>query len=268
MMNTTWLNKNFERIGARLKVLGDASTRRFNSSSIRLDIERDRQGEFFSLFMPTDNPPEVEVLNVQPSDRHLLLMARQDNEKNKFLCGHDERHWFVAGIPESASVGTVQQAKDALQPAEVRLALGNQKVSGKSRYRRKNDAYRRQGEWFFVPEPNLIVDENNILENEPIRRGSGKAHWLDYCYRSGGELVYVCRRHPNGVTESRYKTMLSKNPKAAQWNWTAMRRNMGVYARGRVRHPDHATINLHNWCRVLMNTENESRAMRHVAFLD
>jgi hypothetical protein len=47
-----------------------------------------------------------------------------------------------------------------------------------------------------------------------------------------------------------------------------MRRNAGVYVRGHVRHADHATIELHGWHRVLMNTEREAKAMRNVAFLD
>ena len=60
------------------------------------------------------------MLDVQPADRHLLLMVREGGEKPKFLCGHDERHWFVAAVPESAPVGTVRAAKEALKPAEVR----------------------------------------------------------------------------------------------------------------------------------------------------
>jgi len=47
-----------------------------------------------------------------------------------------------------------------------------------------------------------------------------------------------------------------------------MQRNAGVYVRGRIRHPDHATIRLHGWHRVLMNTESQAKAMRSVAFLD
>lgn len=47
-----------------------------------------------------------------------------------------------------------------------------------------------------------------------------------------------------------------------------LQRNPGVYVRGRIRHPDHATITLHGWHQVVMNTENESPAMRNVAFLD
>ena len=47
-----------------------------------------------------------------------------------------------------------------------------------------------------------------------------------------------------------------------------MRRNPGVYVRGKVRHADHKTIALHGWHRVLMNTEDQASAMRNVAFLD
>jgi hypothetical protein len=91
---------------------------------------------------------------------------------------------------------------------------------------------------------------------------------VEFCYRTGGEAVYVCSRRPNGVTAAEYKNIRSANPKAKGWGWRIMRRNPGVYVKGRVRHPDHATITLHVWHRVVMNTEGRSKAMRNVAFLD
>lgn len=126
VMDTDLLNKKFQRIGARLKVVERPRRRmRTASSLLTLDIGEDRRGEFFEIMPQTGISPEIEVLDVQPSDRHLLLLVREDGGKNKYLCGHDERHWFVAGIPESAPVGTVRQAKEALQPREVRsLASG------------------------------------------------------------------------------------------------------------------------------------------------
>ncbi len=108
-----------------------------------------------------------------------------------------------------------------------------------------------------------------MLRNEPIRRGNGgKPHWVESCYRTGGETVYVCASHPNGVAEAEYETILASNPKAKGWGWQVMQRNPGVYVRGSVRHADHKTIVLHGWHRVLMNTESQSKAMRNVAFLD
>jgi hypothetical protein len=268
-METAVLDKMFSRIGARLKVANRPANRFRTASALSLDVQNDRKGEFFEIARQPGTEAEIAVLDVQPADRHLLLLVREGKDKSKFLCGHDERHWFVAGIPESAPVGTVRQAKEALKPAEVQTAQGRLGLRAKARNRRKNAAYRRQGEWFFLPVPGFIVDEKVILKNEPLRRGNGgKPHWADFCYRTGGETVYVCARHPNGVTEAQYKSILAGSPKAKGWGWTTMRRNPGVYVRGRIRHADHATITLHGWHRVLMNTEGQSRAMRNVAFLD
>ncbi|MFO0953536.1 MAG: hypothetical protein U0835_20765 [Isosphaeraceae bacterium] len=269
-MDTTDLLSKFARIGARLKV-ADRPSRPFRAMSgvVSLDVQADRNGEYFEVVTPQGADTEVAVLDVRPADRHLLLLVREGDGKHKFLCGHDERHWFVAAVPESAPVGTVPQAKEALKPAEVRDAQANRGLRAEARNRRKNAAYRRQGEWFFLPVPGFIVDETLVLRNEPLRRGNGgKPHWCEFCYRTGGETVYVCSKHPNGVTPSQHRKILADNPKARGWGWQTMRRNPGVYVRGGVRHADHKTIVLHGWHRVLMNTETQAQAMRNVAFLD
>jgi hypothetical protein len=269
LMETNLLEIKFSRIGARLKV-ADHPIRRFGSTAeISLDIQADRKGEFFHIARQGDAEAEAVVLDVQPADRHLLLLVRENGEKHKFLCGRDERHWFVAAIPESAPVGTVRQAKEALKPSEVRAAQASQGLRAKARSRRKNAAYVRQGEWFFVPAPGLIVDERLVVRDEPLIRGNGgKPHWADLCYRTGGQVVHVCSRYPNGVTEAQYKRIMAGSPKAKGWSWRTMRRNASVYVKGRIRHRDHATITLHGWCRVVMNTESQSKAMRNVTFLD
>jgi hypothetical protein len=268
-MESDVLKTKFARIGARLKVV-DRPTRWFRTSNVlSLDVRTDRHGEFFEIAAPADTPTEVEILDVQPADRHLLLLVREGMDKNKYLCGHDERHWFVAGIPERAPVGTVRQAKEALQPPGVQFALGRKRVDGTARLRRKNAAFVRQGEWFFLPVPDMIVDDALVLRHEPLHRGAGgKAHWAEFCYRTGGETVYLCARYPQGVSEKIYRTMLANNREAARWMWHTAQRTSGVFVRGHVRHPDHRTIMLHGWHQVLMNTENQSRAMRHVTFLD
>ncbi len=269
-MDTSNLLTKFARIGARLKV-ADRPSRPFRAASgvISLDIGEDRDGEFFEVARRPGVDPEVAVLDVQPADRHLLLLVRDGGEKQKFLCGHDERHWFVAAVPETAPVGTVRQAKEALKPDEVQVAQGRRGLRAEARNRRKNAAYRRQGEWFFLPVPGFAVDEGLVLRNEPLRRGDGgKPHWCESCYRPSGETVFVCARHPNGVGEKVYRTILSASPRAKGWGWRTMRRNPGVYVRGKIHHADHKTIVLHGWHRVLMNTEGEAKAMRNVAFLD
>ena len=268
-MDTNLLNTKFARIGARVKVADRASRRSRTSSLISLDVQADRKGEFFEIVSQPGAEAEIAVLDVQPADRHLLLLVREGKDKSKFLCGHDERHWFVAGIPETAPVGTVRQAKEALKPAEVRTAQASKGLKAKARNRRKNAAFVRQGEWFFITDRDMAVNEKLVLTNEPLSRGNGgKPHWAEFCYRTGGETVYVCSRHPNGVTEPEYKGILAGSPKAKGWGWRTMRRNPGVYVKGRIRHTDHATITLHGWHLVLMNTEGQSKAMKNVAFLD
>lgn len=75
----------------------------------------------------------------------LLLLVRDGAEKSKFLFGHDERHWFVAAIPESArGVSGVATAMGALQPDAVRGAV--RRAKPKDPFRRKNKAFIRQGE--------------------------------------------------------------------------------------------------------------------------
>jgi hypothetical protein len=271
----------FERMGARLKVtivpVGaplQSDRRRLGADEqtrpVAVDIRRDDGGEFFELRRRSN--VDVQVLDVRPSDRHLLLMVREpDTEqarpvKSRFLCGHDERAWFVAAVPEAAHASNVQNAKDALKPPEVWAAIQNFGVSAKDRDRRRNEAFVRQGEWFFIPRRRLKVSEQLVLRREPIRRGSGKPHICQFVYRTGGQQVYVCPAYPNGLPASEYQAL----PQAERdrHGWRVMVRDARVFAKGAIRHPDHKTVWLDCWHQVVMNTETQARAMRHVAFLD
>src|SRR6059036_3967482 len=162
-MNTNLLDIKFARIGARLKIADRPARRSRTSGVISLDVQADRKGEFFEIVKQPGAEAEIAVLDVQPADRHLLLLVREGKDKSKFLCGHDERHWFVAGIPESAPVGTVRQAKEALKPAEVLSAQAGKRLRAEARSRRKNTAFVRQGEWFFLPVSGFAMDGNLVL---------------------------------------------------------------------------------------------------------
>ena len=223
-MDTSVLNNKFERIGARVKF-----SEQFDRSGVSLNIQTDRLGEYFDVAQPQRNLPELHVLDVQPVDRHLLLMVREPEGKHKFLCGHDERHWFVAAIPESAPVGTVRQAKEALKPVDVLHAQSLRGMRAKERNSRKNIAFRRQGEWFFLPDPKLLIDQKLVIRNEPLRRNDrGKPHWAEFCYRTGGEMVFVSPQYPAGLTPKQHENLLLKNPRATRWNWRLMSRNANV----------------------------------------
>jgi hypothetical protein len=229
----------------------------------RINVVHDR---FVIRFAGVGVEAEVEVVDVRPREHHLLLLVRSGEEKSKFLCGHDERNGFVAAIPESArGVTGVTTAKIALQPEAVQELI--ERVKPKNRVRRRNVAYVRQGEWFFVPaslrpEP----PDGQIRRNEPLSRGRGKAHVMQFVFRSGGEVVYTSRRHPQGITEADFQRLSEAERRNGLWRQFV--RDPEVYVKGAVRHPDHATIHLATWHRVYMNTEQGARAMQHVVFLD
>ena len=84
--------------------------------SVSIDIGNDRDGEFFDIAASQPAAVDLSVVDAQPRLRHLVLMSRDDDGKHKFLCGHDERHWFVAAVPETAAVSTVATAMEALKP--------------------------------------------------------------------------------------------------------------------------------------------------------
>ena len=83
---------------------------------------RNRRGEYFDItFAGEPGEVDLEVIDVRLRDRHLLLLARSAGEKSKFLLGHDERHWFVAAVPEAArGVTGVTMAKQRFTPQQRR----------------------------------------------------------------------------------------------------------------------------------------------------
>lgn len=275
-MDTFILKRHFARIGAQLDVVirpapPQRSTRPVlqrdrNPRDFALDVLSQRRAEVFALTVRADVQDDLDfvALDVQPKVRHLLLMARQPTTLNKFLCGHDERHWFVTGLPKE--VRTVQDALEALKPQAVQAAQLARHLRRKERVRRRNAAFLRQGEWFFLPRPQLEVDAQLILRHEPIQRSGSKPHRVEELYRLGGETVYVHQRFaPGGLPESEFRQFIRHNAEAAGQGWRLMRRNMEVYARGKVRHPDHATLDLPFWHLVVMNAEPLSE---NVVFLD
>jgi len=273
------LYRYFSKIGARVKVLeGTLHSRRRNrwgmfdpAPNVSFDVSRDKDGEFFEIRTAFGIEHELVVLNVEAKEKHLVLLSRQFGKrgrveaKQKFLCGHDERHWFVAAIPEDKPVSTVASAKIALKPGALRTREVVMGVSRRESFRRRNAAFIRQGEWFFMPAA-VNVNPLLVLKNERLSRGNGgKPHWAEECYRSGGDTVYVSAKYPTGLTEEEYEKLPADERNAG---FNVMKRGATVFVRGRITHPDHATVMLKGWHQVLMNTENQAKAMRFLAFLD
>ena len=272
-MDIDLLTRQFGTIGARLKV-EEWNPRRLMgvSEAFALDIGGDRRGELFVLKLRPGaaGAMDLTATDIRPHQRHLLLLDRTlagtGGDKRKFLCGHDERHWFVAGVPNARGVASVAAAMEALKPEVVVISQRRGGVRSKDWHSRANAGFIRQGEWFFLPRPDFEPPHAFLtLRDEPIRRGRGKPHMVEELYRDGGVSVYVHRNYPNGLTQEQYELLLDRKPKARAWDWRPMRRNPAVHARGRIRHPDHATIILPCWHQVVMSAENQGGP---VAFLD
>lgn len=164
-MNTNAIDKHFSRMGVRIKIERPEVPRRGwwapSPANYTVDVRSDRRGEHFVLTVPEslEDQLQFEVLQVKPKERHLLLLVKNpadgsdEETKDRFLCGRDERDWFVAAVP--GAVSTVPDAMESLKPEAVLDVQAQAKLNGKERNCRKNRAFRRQGEWFFVPPPEM-----------------------------------------------------------------------------------------------------------------
>jgi hypothetical protein len=255
------LSKHFEAIGARVK-FGPLRRPRWPANVSRapytIDIKRDSHGPFFDFGL-TDKAPEFEVLQVVPKERHLLLFT---SEGERFLCGHDERHWFVAELTEAVS--TVRAAKRALMPAAILERAGS--INPSKLDNRRNVVFKRQGEWFFVPAERDLTGQA-ILRNEPLRRnGRSKSHWCEELVRIGGETVYLVEGQM--YTEHELRQQVRRQPSFRFKSRETRVANAEVYVRGHVSHPDHATIKLEGWHRVMINRERPAGHSSRIVFLD
>ncbi len=260
-----WESERLRKVGRTGRGSGRAAMPR----SPTIDVERIRRRERFVIDVFDDPGAQVRILDLRPDARHLLLMVRSRGGVSKYLMGHDERHWFVAAIPEDARVRNVPDAMEALKPAGVRSRQAALGAKAKDRNRRLQTAYVRQGEWFFLPIPEMEADDCDVHRREPISHGRNKPHLCEELVRKGGRSVWV---HPvwapSGISDEERRAMTLEHPERAKARWEPRVADAEVYVRGYVRHPDHKTVHLKVWHRVLPNTEERAAASTTLRFLD
>ena len=212
------VSTEFDRMGARATIERISRKSPLMLRPMSIDIAEDDSGELFDIKIAAD--VQLDVMDVQPRDRHLLLAASNWLGEDRFLCGHDEFHWFVAALPNRAKPVGVETAKESLKPDLVRRIEGR-KHRGKRR--RKSDVFLRQGEWFFIPWPHASIDRRRIERNGLLRRGAGsKPHTCSFLFRDG-EREFECDRYPKlAFFESEYRNILRTRRKAKQWKWRAL----------------------------------------------
>jgi hypothetical protein len=143
-MKSESIANQFVRMGARFRVVRPDDLPRWRRrADYALDIATDKQGQVFQMQLSAEREAQldVHVLQCRRHERHLLLLVKTPEAKDRFLCGHDEREWFVAAVPGGAS--SVVQAKIALQPGGARVAADSASLNLRQRTRRHNRAFIR-----------------------------------------------------------------------------------------------------------------------------
>jgi hypothetical protein len=239
------------------------------SSGYRIDTRGRGKTERFQI----DTMPNIELvpLDTQPDEEAVLVMIRDNDAPHgrqnlaKMLLGHDERQLYVAAVPRETR--DVADAKERLKPAIVQNAEARAKVKASKKNKHRNEARIRQGDFFFVP-TTVELDERMIKMHQPLRRGRGNAHMLEEVIEMGGQAGY--ERFGSFINERQYQSLEEKDKQG----YRKTLRNPTLYARGNVRHPEHKTVYLQGWHRVVPNTEAGARdiagrpVLGRIAFTD
>src|SRR6185295_12485850 len=91
---TADIREAFDAIGAALLV-------ETAGNAFEIDVRRNDDREVYRLTYPVADRILVEALDVRPKQRHLVIDVSgwRLPISGRYLCGHDERHWFVASLP-------------------------------------------------------------------------------------------------------------------------------------------------------------------------
>ncbi len=274
------ITAKFKRMHARVRFaevrLGWRQNSLQDAVAFRFDIGKDARGQFFDLRLNPVKVKDVLVLDSRPRERHLLLMVREQIREDRLLVvkdhrvlmGHDEREWFLAGLPESQRVTTVRQAMEALKPDDVKVSQARHGVKTRNLNKRRNGGFKRQGEWFFIPVHGLPASSELVHRNEPLQRGAGKPHIAQFLVRTGGRTGYVRSWGGKVYEQEEWHSLIKEGRGGNPRSWQIVTIEPEIYVRGRVRHPDHKTVDLPGWHRVLPNTEQESGTFLSIAYVD
>jgi len=232
------LASDFKKAGLALVVEPDPieAIRFARVQIVQIDIARSRGAEWFRVF-PGDPSNDIEVDHADASNRQLVMTVLEGRRSfdirvgdevverftrgrpQHYLCGKDESHLFIAHLPRRAT--NVQHAHMLLAPIVP------------ADYERQPRI--RQGEWFFFQATPDDLAELARLEV------------LGYGLRTNAGIAETARWRRPGRPHVASMIRVLKGP--------VTDRARRVFVRGEVRHPDHRTLLLRDWHRVLPNGE-------------
>jgi hypothetical protein len=224
---------------------------------VQMDILKEKNREELRVSVPDGDGTEVQVLGIDALIQQAVLLVREPErefvervwnrdrnrledvvrktsaEKRRFLVGMDECHLFIAQLTSPAT--TVRQAHEGLRPRGVPAGRAAKKLG-----------FVRQGEWFFQP-----ASSGEVARVEALAKAGGVARNVGI-----GRGREAMRGRPHVVSES-VLVLVSKET-----------RESIEFVRGRVKHPDHRTIELHGWHKVFLNTEDRVLLSRFSSWVD
>jgi hypothetical protein len=241
MFHLETLKNDFARARVPLRVESRPFVAGVRSDAIvQLDVQRrkDRGEPREEIRLYPGKGTQLSVIGVEPKVRQLVLRVQEPFRtfrERVFDRNVREMVWttrttsnavrrFLVGEDES-HLFVAQLSIPATSVEEAHDTLRPRELGG-----RKN--VRRQGEWFFVP----ATREEQELVRKRLRMGRVTNA------RIGAHLRMRGRPHvADELVQLRY-----------------LDGRLVELARGRVRHPDHAVLELKDWARIVMNTEDRS----------
>jgi len=214
----------------------------------RLSIDtrgKKRKREYFHIFYGhPDN--DIRVIDVDPKRRQLILLVREpereftvrvwNSRENKYVTKirrtPDFYRKYLLGMDESHLF--ISQVEDGAKPInKVKDAHKFLKPREVMQKEENTSQVKRQGEWFFIPATLEELNEINsnihkVLKKVPIENTSRNPHIADL-------LIEID--------------------------------DLGKFAKGKIKHPEHKTLKLHGWFKILKNLEIRDDS-RRTNFID
>jgi hypothetical protein len=230
-VNVAAMDKSIEQLVLSVKEAKREFIETVFPSIVKVHIEKDGEDGGLAVMLRSNSLRMTDVAEWKPKQYVLRLCRKTSDRSQHYLLGVDERQLFMAKLPKAAT--SVKGAMELLKAPEVRFAEG--KASGRTL---------RQGEWFLL--------NPTTEEEQAIRDYLKKSTHILYKKVSVGKYAGRDMGKPHIVDE----LLAISGAEAKTATGWPVRGRATVFIRGALRHPDHATVKLGSWRKVILNAED------------